>query len=267
MNGEAASPWPPELLVFGPPGAGVPLVAAGLARGGALVAGWEGGPEDHPAADPENLGPGQGPVLLGLEASDLACLARALPPWSERGLSAEVEIAARELGESRERLFPARLRTDLLLDSTHLSSAVLVARARQIGPFLRPQRADQLVVVVESFGYPRGVPLDLGWCIDARALRNPYWEPSLRMRSGLDQGVQDFVLGQELATQLLQATEELVQALLPALQARSRRVLRLAVGCTGGFHRSVALTEELGRRLKGAGVSTLIWHRDLPDRP
>jgi UPF0042 nucleotide-binding protein len=267
VSDDPTLPLQAKLLIFGPPGTGVPLVATGLTRAGVLAEGWEGGPEPHPAADPANLAPGQGPVLLGLEASDVSCLARSMPPWSERQLTAEVAAAIWELEQSRERLFPARLRADLLLDSTHLSSPVLLARVRQLVPYLTEPRRDQPVVVVESFGYPRGVPLDLGWCVDARALRNPYWEPSLRMLSGLDQRVQDFVLEQELATKVLSATEELVHALLPELKARSRRVLRLAFGCTGGFHRSVALTEDLGRRLKAAGVNTLIWHRDLPERP
>ena len=245
----------------------MPLVTAALTRAGVLAGGWEGGPEPHPATHPEILGSDQSPVLLALEASDGACLERSRAPWADRQLSAQVALAVRDLAAARDRIFPARLRADVLLDSTHLSGPVLSARVRQLDPVLGPQPAAQPTVVVESFGYPRGVPLDLGWCVDARALRNPYWEPSLRMLSGLDSRVQDFVLGQGLATRLVAEMEGLVQDLLPELQARSRRVLRLAIGCTGGFHRSVALTEELGRRLKAVGVNTLIWHRDLPERP
>ena len=258
---------PGGILVFGPPGTGVPVVVEALRRAGLGSSGWEGGPELHPAADAKNLEPGRTPLLLALDASDAACLERSSPPWSEQGIAAEVSAALGELSAARERLFPARLRADLLLDSTHLSAAELGARVRQLDGVLGDQRPDQPAVVVESFGYPRGVPLDLGWCVDARALRNPYWEPSFRMLSGLDPAVRRFVLEQELATKLLDSTFELVRALLPELQARGRRALRVAVGCTGGFHRSVCITEELGRRLSGVGVNTLIWHRDLPDHP
>lgn len=231
------------------------------------AAGWEGGPEPHLAADPDHLIPGQGPVLLALEAADATCLERVMPPWADRQLSSGVALAVRELAETRERLFAARLRADVLLDSTHLGASVLSARARQLDHVLGPTPADQPVVVVESFAYPRGVPLDLGWCIDTRALRNPYWEPSLRMLSGLDPRVQEFVLGQPLAVEIVQSMERLVASLLPELQARSRRTLRLAVGCTGGYHRSVTIAEELARRLGAQGMSVLIWHRDLPERP
>jgi UPF0042 nucleotide-binding protein len=79
--------------------------------------------------------------------------------------------------------------------------------------------------------------------------------------------VQDFVLSQALAAKMLDSMEELVASLLPELQAHARRTLRLAVGCTGGFHRSVAVAEELGRRLSRSNRSVLLWHRDLPERP
>lgn len=267
MTGAATDGWAQRVLVFGPPGAGVPLVVAGLQRSGREALGWEAGEDGHLAQDPANLAPGARPVLLALEASDSACLERAFPPWSERSLSSQAALAVRELGSTRERLFPARLRADLLVDSTHLTAQVLMARVRQLQDCLEADQPATPTVVVESFAYPRGVPLDLGWCVDARALRNPYWEPALRMLSGLDPRVQDFVLSQALAGKMLDSMEELVASLLPELQAHSRRTLRLAVGCTGGFHRSAAVAEELGRRLSRSNHSVLLWHRDLPERP
>ncbi len=232
-----------------------------------MAAGWEGGPEPHPAADAEHLGGTGRPVILALDASDGSCLDRNSLPWSSREIGDELGPAVRELADSRERIFPASLRADVLLDSSRVSESVLCARVRQLSPWLCAELPEAAAVVVESFGYPSGVPLDLGWSVDARVLRNPYWEPSLRMLSGLDPRVQDFVLGQPLAGVILAHLEALVAELLPELQARSRRILRVAIGCTGGYHRSVAIAEELGRRLSGAGVGALIWHRDLPGRP
>ncbi len=259
--------WPPQVLAFGPPGTGVALAVEALTREGLRAAGWEAPPGPHPAEDGSGLDQSGAPVLLCLEAADASCLERGLPPWSEWSLSHDALSAAHALEEVRMRLFQARLRTVTVLDTTHLSAPVLKARVRQLSPYLLAPPDAAPVVVLESFGYPRGVPLDLGHCIDVRSLRNPYWEPSLRMLSGLEGPVQQFVIGQPLATRILGVAEELILSQLPELQARSRRVLRVAVGCTGGFHRSVAIAEELARRLSAAGAETLLWHRDLPERP
>lgn len=257
-----------RLLVFGPPGAGAALVAAGIGRRGMTAVSWEGGQEEsRPAVEAADLTPGEGPVLMALDASDLACLTRSMAPWAARQLPQDLNLATRELEESRERLFPARLRANAVLDTTHLNAQELLARAAQLAPYLGELGRPQPAVVIESFAYPRGVPLDLSSCLDTRAIRNPYWEPSLRMLSGLDPRVQEFVLEQRVAEMLLSTAMDLVDAQLPELQSRSRqRLLRLAFGCSGGFHRSVALSEEFGRRLQALGVSVLIWHRDLPQR-
>jgi UPF0042 nucleotide-binding protein len=256
------------LLVVGPPGAGAPLVATGLGRRGMSVVSWEGGQEEpRPAVEDGDLTPGEGRPLLAVDASDLCCLTRSMAPWAARQLPPDLALATRELEESRERLFPARLRANAVLDSTHLNAQELLARATQLAPFLQEPAPAKPAVVIESFAYPRGVPLDLGSCLDTRAIRNPYWEPSLRMLSGLEPRVQEFVLGQRVSEILLATAMDLVDAQLPELQAHSRqRLLRLAFGCTGGFHRSVALSEEFGRRLQALGIVTLIWHRDLPQR-
>jgi UPF0042 nucleotide-binding protein len=228
------------------------------------VVSWEGGrDEPNPTVADDDLGT----VLVALEASDLSCFMRSLAPWADRQVPQDLAGAIRELEECRERLFSARLRANILVDTTHVTAQELLARATQLAPFLQDRGLVQPAVVIESFAYPRGVPLDLSSCFDTRAIRNPYWEPSLRMLSGLEPRVQEFVLAQKVAERLLATAVDLVDAQLPELHAHSRqRVLRLAFGCTGGFHRSVALSEELGRRLQSVGVTTLIWHRDLPQR-
>lgn len=268
MSEEAVSADGTGLLIFGPPGAGAALVAAGLGRLGMTAVSWEGGQEEpRPNVEAADLRPGEGRVLLALDASDLSCLTRSMAPWAARQLPQDLNLATRELEESRERLFPARLRANAVLDTTHVNAHELLARASQLAPFLRQQGTAQPAVVIESFAYPRGVPLDLSSCFDTRAIRNPYWEPSLRMLSGLDPRVQEFVLGQGVAEMLLSTAMGLVDAQLPELRSHSRqRLLRLAFGCSGGFHRSVALSEEFARRLQALGVSVLIWHRDLPQR-
>lgn len=222
---------------------------------------WEGEKGNRPQLADDGSWPGP---VLAVEAQDGACLERSQPPWREAPATwGDLGSALAELAASRERLFPVRLRAQLLLDSSQIPAAVLAARLRQLRPAL--EEGSGLQVVVESFAYPRGVPLDLDWCFDARPLRNPYWEPQLRLRSGLDPEVRRFVLAQPLAEIILGSALELVRALRRDPGRARRRALRLALGCTGGFHRSVALAEELTRRLGELEEGPLLWHRDLSE--
>ncbi|MGH7639682.1 MAG: RapZ C-terminal domain-containing protein [Candidatus Dormibacteria bacterium] len=257
--------WPPGVLVFGAAGSGVPLAVAALEADGLEARGWEGGDQGAPPRPPGEPDGLPLPALLHLEAADSTLVQRAAPPWAETELPRDGLAAARALEEVAERIFPWRLRATASLDTTQLSAQILKARTRQLSRFLAREPPEAVGVVLESFGYPRGLPRDLGLAIDTRALRNPYWEPSLRLLTGLDPEVRDFVLAQPLAEKLVDGTVELIQGQLGGLRARSRRLLRVGVGCTGGVHRSVVVTEELGLRLHLAGVTdVLIWHRDLP---
>ncbi len=249
------------VLVFGPPGAGVELAVGRLVEAGFAAEAWDGTEPNPKAQDPELLG--HWPLLLHLEAGPLACVARSGPPWaSVPGPSDCGDVIARwEL--SRRRQTQARLRARLVIDTTHLNPERLRGRLAQLplAQLLEPEARP--LVVLESFGFPIGLPLDHSWCVDTRALQNPYWEPALRLHSGLDPSVREFVLRQELAQTLMAGVEEMVLAQLPAWTTSGRLVVRVAIGCTGGFHRSVAVAEELHRRLTGAGVRSLVWHRDL----
>ncbi|MGH7611169.1 MAG: RapZ C-terminal domain-containing protein [Candidatus Dormibacteria bacterium] len=251
------------MVLFGAPGAGVGTATAALERAGFAVTAVESaGSEDlvpEAALGTERaLG-----WLVGLDASDAACLARGEPPWSSLPLPALLGEGVELLAAARARLGPARVRADLLLDTTFLDDFQLRARLLQLAPHLTG--AAPAALVLESLSYARGAPRDLDWCLDARGLANPYWEPRLRLRSGLDPAVSEFVLQQARAERLLGQAADLVTTWMPELLAHGRRRgLRLAVGCTGGFHRSVALVEELGRRLGAEGQQHLIWHRDLP---
>ncbi|MGH7608651.1 MAG: RapZ C-terminal domain-containing protein [Candidatus Dormibacteria bacterium] len=250
-----------RILLFGPPGAGVPLALEALRRAGLDVVASEGQIASDPLLE-EAVAQDRKAWLVGLEGADLSCLGRRDAAWSATSLPDHLDSALFALASARERLLPARLRADLLLDTGQLSALELRARLGQ----LRPQLwGGDATPVLESFAYTRGVPLDLDWCLDARGLRNPYWEPELRLRSGLDPEVEGFVLGQAQAQGLLEQAQAAVATWLPELRRGGRRrALRLAIGCTGGFHRSVALVEELGRRLRRDSLPHLVWHRDLP---
>ncbi len=254
----------PSAVIAGTPGAGAAAAAEELRRAGVGAVHWEG--VGSPPLDLERLDEPGRPHLIWVAAAAEAAMERWVPPWAEPPMPASPLDAARLLRGCSERLFPLHLRAELVLDTSHLDQPLLRARLRQlVVPWLSGSVRGP-VVVLESFAFPRGVPLDLQWCLDVRALRNPHWEPRLRLRSGLDPEVAQYVLDQPLAQDLVGATEGIVARLLGELRTRARPALRLAVGCTGGYHRSVAVVEALGRRLGAEGPPALLWHRDLPSR-
>jgi UPF0042 nucleotide-binding protein len=116
---------------------------------------------------------------------------------------------------------------------------------------------------VVSFGYKHGIPLDVDLVFDCRFLPNPYWDEELRHLSGLDEPVRDFVLGQPDTQAFLEKVGELLAMLVPAFGREGKSYLTVALGCTGGRHRSVVLAEELRGRLAATGVSSSVFHRDI----
>ncbi|MCP4503737.1 MAG: RNase adapter RapZ [Deltaproteobacteria bacterium] len=118
-------------------------------------------------------------------------------------------------------------------------------------------------VTILSFGFKHGLPSELDLCFDVRFLQNPYFNDELRPHTGLDQGVQEFVLAQPGAQDFLTMLTEMVTFLLPRYQQEGKRYVTVAIGCTGGQHRSVCLVEALGARLAG---DVRVRHRDLDKR-
>ena len=114
-----------------------------------------------------------------------------------------------------------------------------------------------------SFGYKYGLPLDVDVVLDVRFLPNPHWVDSLRPLSGLDAAVREHVLDGEASRGFLDRAESLLELMLPECVAEGRSYLTVAVGCTGGRHRSVAVVEELARRMSALGYSPRIAHRDM----
>jgi UPF0042 nucleotide-binding protein len=116
---------------------------------------------------------------------------------------------------------------------------------------------------VVSFGFKYGIPVDADMVVDTRFLPNPHWEPELRPMNGLDAEVRDYVLGQPAAAEFLDRLEALLETIYVGFLAERKHYLNLAVGCTGGKHRSVAMAEAVGERMSKRGVETLVVHRDL----
>jgi UPF0042 nucleotide-binding protein len=121
----------------------------------------------------------------------------------------------------------------------------------------------ELRATVVSFGYKYGLPVDADLVVDVRFLPNPHWIPELRPLTGQDEPVRDYVLGQEGAAEFLDRYTDILQIIGAGYRRERKRYLTLAVGCTGGKHRSVAMSEQLAQRLNAMGVRTTVIHRDL----
>jgi UPF0042 nucleotide-binding protein len=150
---------------------------------------------------------------------------------------------------------------DLWVDTSDLNVHQL--RATLENAFAREGRTPPLTATVMSFGFKYGLPLDADLVVDARFLPNPHWIPELRASTGQDAEVRSFVLGQADAEEFLDRYTDVLRLLIPGYRREGKRYLTLAVGCTGGKHRSVAIAEEFARRLAAEGLTATARHRDL----
>lgn len=121
----------------------------------------------------------------------------------------------------------------------------------------------RLLISVQSFGYKRGVPMDADLVFDVRFIPNPFYFPDLRRFSGLEKKIQDFVYGFEVTQKFLKTITDLVVTLAPSYVEQDKHQLVIGIGCTGGMHRSVAVSEELYRRLQDQNMRVTLEHRDL----
>jgi RNase adapter protein RapZ len=173
-------------------------------------------------------------------------------------------LAARGVEESiadeRKLLEPVRERSDLLIDTGELNTNQL--RSRILEAF-GDEEAPLMQTSVISFGYKHGLPLDVDIVFDCRFLPNPYWVEELQSQSGLDQPVRDYVLGQPDSVAFLEKVDDLLTSILPAFHREGKSYLTIAIGCTGGRHRSVVLAEALAERLDAHGQGASVFHRDI----
>ncbi len=161
----------------------------------------------------------------------------------------------------RDLLQPVKSAADLVIDTSALNVHEL--KAKLLAAFEEATDGQRLQIAVESFGFKHGLPIDADMVMDVRFLPNPHWEEALRPLTGHDPAVRDFVLERAQASDFLDRFEGLMLSLLPAYEAEGKSYLTVAIGCTGGRHRSVAVVEELARRLREHGYAVRTGHRDL----
>jgi len=168
------------------------------------------------------------------------------------------------LAIERERglLEPVKAEADLIVDTTLLTVHQLKARIAE--SFANESGDSTMQVAITSFGYKHGIPLDVDLVMDVRFLPNPHWIEELRPLTGLDEPVRRYVMEQPATGEFLTRFEDLLDLLVPAYASEGKSYLSIAIGCTGGQHRSVAITEELAIWLRRQGYPPRVTHRDTP---
>lgn len=165
--------------------------------------------------------------------------------------------------KEREMLGPIKARADYVIDTTGLALRTFQEKIKQ--RYVNQDVSQQFNITLVSFGFKYGVPVDADLIFDVRFIENPFYIDELRSQSGLDQPVQEFVLGNEVTREFLKKSLDLFQFLFPHYIEEGKKQLIIGIGCTGGRHRSVAITDELTKELCFKGYHATSFHRDLEE--
>ena len=177
-------------------------------------------------------------------------------PMGKESLSQSVKM-------ERDLLKPIRELADLVIDTTDMNVHDL--RKRIIEGFQGKATSQDLKISVTSFGFKNGTPRDADLVLDVRFLPNPHWREELRSSTGQSPMVRNYVLSFEDAQVFLDKAKDLIEFLLPRFTSEGKSYVGIAIGCTGGKHRSVVMTEEIGNWLKNDGKDAVIIHRDMKE--
>ncbi|MGG5257241.1 RNase adapter RapZ [Phycicoccus avicenniae] len=199
------------------------------------------------------------PQLMFLDATDEALVRRFESVRRPHPLQREGRLLDGIQAE-RELLRDLRADAHVVIDTSGLNVHQL---ARKLTPIVGVSGGPSLRLAVMSFGFKYGVPLDADFVFDMRFLPNPFWVPELRQLTGIDEPVAEYVMAQEGAGSFVDRVVALMEPVTAGYRREGRRYATLAVGCTGGKHRSVAVAEALSRRLADDDIATFVVHRDL----
>lgn len=202
---------------------------------------------------------GTTPEIVFVEASEEVVVARQESSRRPHPLQGDGRLLD---GVRRERELLATLRAaaDLVIDTSAMNVHQLSAR---VSHAYAGSSCDRLRVTVMSFGFKNGLPIDADMVVDVRFLPNPHWVPELRPHTGLTGAVSEYVLRQPAAGPFLDQLEALIETVAEGYLVEGKRFATIAIGCTGGKHRSTAMSVELGRRLRESGIPTKVLHRDV----
>jgi len=199
-------------------------------------------------------------TVVFLDASSPELVRRYDATRRKHPLAAETDGLVESIEAERRMLEPTRESADLVIDTTGLNVHQL--KERVVTAFAEADTS-QMQVAVESFGFKHGLPLDADIVMDVRFLPNPYWDEQLRPLTGHDPAVRDYVIERAQTSEFLDSFDDMLKIVVPGYQAEGRSYLTIAIGCTGGRHRSVAIVEELAGRLRARGLAVRTGHRDV----
>jgi UPF0042 nucleotide-binding protein len=206
-------------------------------------------------------GRGISPQLFYLEAKDDVLIRRFSETRHRHPLASQRGIAS-SISEERRMLAPVRAEADVVIDTSNLSLREL--REKLFSHLGDGISADTIALQLISFGYKNGVPLEADLMFDVRFMQNPYYVEELRRQSGLTDPVRAYVMGQPLAGKFLESLQSFLEFAVPAYVSEGKTRLTIAIGCTGGYHRSIVMTEELAAWLRKRGFGPVaVFHRDL----
>lgn len=199
--------------------------------------------------------------IVFVEADDATLIQRFSETRRKHPLTQRDRSLAEAIALERELLAPLREVAEVHLDSTHTNVHELRDLVRER---LHGSRAVAASVLLQSFGFKNGLPNGVDFVFDVRCLPNPYWEPALRRLTGLDQPVIDFLDQSGETAQMRTDLSAFLERWIPRFETDGRSYLTIAIGCTGGQHRSVYMVEALRQHLRDLGRRVLVRHRELP---
>lgn len=203
----------------------------------------------------------QPPVVLFLDSSDAELVKRFKETRRKHPLVTEERSILDAIALERNMLADLKENADKIIDTTNLEPEGL---RRLIREFFGPsQSQERLIIAVVSFGFKHGTPLDADLVFDVRFLANPFWVPKLKNLNGTHEEVAQYVLSDPLTEPLLEKLFDLVEFTLPQYIREGKAYLTIAIGCTGGKHRSVVVANELARFLAASNYTVRVEHRDL----
>lgn len=199
--------------------------------------------------------------LVFLDAKDEILIKRFSETRRRHPLTSATKSLTEAVSDESKLLAPIVNLATLYVDTTDLN-------LYQLQDFLKLHLLEEpelgTAFLIESFGFKRGIPVDADWVFDLRALPNPYWVPELRDLKGIDQGVIDYLGGQPDVLEMKHDILAFLVKWLPRFSATKRSYITIAVGCTGGQHRSVYMAEQIAEELRKTLKNVQVRHRDLP---